>query len=242
MATTIGALSVEQFQCPICLDVLSEPVSTPCGHNFCGACIKRNWDACVTCQCPLCKETFFRRPVLRVNTTLRDVAQLVRHQRDSGHDLVPARDGDVPCDVCSGDGNKLRAVKSCLDCGTSFCVLHLEIHQRAPNLQRHTLTEPLQNLEERVCQKHRRPLELFCREDGACVCEFCTEGDHRNHNTVPLEEESKDRKVRHTHTRTPTHTHPNQIPFKYFLNTPCSLLICLLNTHSHVNLSKLASF
>ncbi|XP_063076111.1 uncharacterized protein LOC134466147 [Engraulis encrasicolus] len=195
-AVANGALSAEQFQCPICLDVLNEPVSTPCGHNFCAACIKRNWDGSVTCQCPLCKETFFRRPALKVNTTLRDVAQMVKSQRDSGVDLVPARDGDVPCDVCSGEGcsTKLRALKSCLDCGTSFCALHLEIHQRAPNLQKHTLTEPQTNLEERVCQKHRRPLELFCREDRVCVCEFCTEGEHKNHNTVPLEEESKDRK------------------------------------------------
>ena len=53
-----------------------------------------------------------------------------------------------------------------------------------------------QDLEERVCQKHRRPLELFCRDDHTCVCEFCTEGEHKNHNTVPLEEEGKDRKVR----------------------------------------------
>ena len=101
----------------------------------------------------------------------------------------------VPC-VETPRGRRLRALKSCLDCGTSFCALHLELHQRAPKLQRHTLTEPLENPEERLCQKHRRPLELFCRDDHTCVCEFCTEGEHKNHNTVPLEEEGKDRKVR----------------------------------------------
>ncbi|XP_062408965.1 E3 ubiquitin-protein ligase TRIM39-like [Sardina pilchardus] len=181
------------FQCPICLDVLSEPVSTPCGHNFCGGCIKRSWDGAVVCQCPLCKETFFRRPALRVNTTLREVAELVRTQRDRGHDLTPAQPGEVPCDVCSGEG-RLRALKSCLDCGVSFCALHLELHQRAPALQKHELSEPLGDLEQRVCAKHRRPLQLFCRDDHTCVCEFCIEGEHKNHHTVPLEEEGKDRK------------------------------------------------
>ncbi|XP_041927309.1 zinc finger protein RFP-like isoform X1 [Alosa sapidissima] len=195
MATSGSVLSADQFQCPICLDVLSEPVSTPCGHNFCSGCIKRSWDSAVVCQCPLCKETFFRRPALRVNTTLREVAELVRTQRDSGHDLTPAQPGDVPCDICSGEGgSRLRALKSCLDCGTSFCALHLELHQRAPALQRHMLSEPLADLEGRVCQKHRRPLELFCRDDHMCVCQFCTEGEHKNHSTVPLEEEGKDRK------------------------------------------------
>ncbi|KAK3545956.1 hypothetical protein QTP70_016983, partial [Hemibagrus guttatus] len=28
-----------------------------------------------------------------------------------------------------------------------------------------------------------------------CVCQFCTEGDHKNHNTVPTEEESRERKT-----------------------------------------------
>uniref|UniRef100_A0A8C6T8D2 RING-type domain-containing protein n=1 Tax=Neogobius melanostomus TaxID=47308 RepID=A0A8C6T8D2_9GOBI len=33
-----------QFLCSICLEVFSEPVSTPCGHNFCKRCISQTWD------------------------------------------------------------------------------------------------------------------------------------------------------------------------------------------------------
>ncbi|KAI5606418.1 bloodthirsty-relatedprotein family, member 6 [Silurus asotus] len=54
--------------------------------------------------------------------------------------------------------------------------------------------EPVENLEDYICQKHERPLELFCRNDQTCVCQFCTEGDHKTHNTVPIEEESVEKK------------------------------------------------
>uniref|UniRef100_A0A674BP00 B30.2/SPRY domain-containing protein n=1 Tax=Salmo trutta TaxID=8032 RepID=A0A674BP00_SALTR len=35
MSTSSNVLSEEQFLCSICLDVFTEPVSIPCGHNFC---------------------------------------------------------------------------------------------------------------------------------------------------------------------------------------------------------------
>ncbi len=55
--------------------------------------------------------------------------------------------------------------------------------------------EPVSNLEDYICQKHERPLELFCRDDQMCVCLMCTTTDHKNHNTVPLEEEIEKKKV-----------------------------------------------
>nr|XP_023990338.1 tripartite motif-containing protein 47-like [Salvelinus alpinus] len=60
-------------------------------------------------------------------------------------------------------------------------------------LKRHKLINPVQNLEDKMCKKHNRPLELFCRTDKMCVCQFCT--DHKCHDTVPLEEERGERKA-----------------------------------------------
>uniref|UniRef100_A0A674F471 Uncharacterized protein n=1 Tax=Salmo trutta TaxID=8032 RepID=A0A674F471_SALTR len=69
-----------QFLCSICLDVFTEPVSIPCGHNFCKACISGYWDTSDLCQCPMCKETFYRRPELRINTFISEmVAQFRKH-------------------------------------------------------------------------------------------------------------------------------------------------------------------
>ncbi len=101
---------------------------------------------------------------------------------------------EVFCDIC--DERKQKAVKSCLMCQSSYCETHLEPHHRVQRLKKHKLINAVENLEDYICQKHQRPLELFCRDDQTCVCVFCTEGDHRSHNTVPIEEESRE-KVTH---------------------------------------------
>ncbi|XP_016397194.1 E3 ubiquitin/ISG15 ligase TRIM25-like [Sinocyclocheilus rhinocerous] len=100
---------------------------------------------------------------------------------------------EVFCDFC--DERKQKAVKSCLTCQSSYCETHLEPHHRVPRLKKHTLINAVENLEDYICQKHERPLELFCRDDQTSVCLFCTEGDHRTNNTVPIEEESQEKKA-----------------------------------------------
>ncbi|XP_051572145.1 E3 ubiquitin-protein ligase TRIM39-like isoform X2 [Myxocyprinus asiaticus] len=68
-------LSEEQLLCSICLDVFDNPVSTPCGHSFCMVCIGHYWDSAKNCQCPLCKQTFKRKPDLHINRTLREITE-----------------------------------------------------------------------------------------------------------------------------------------------------------------------
>ncbi|KAK2860278.1 hypothetical protein Q7C36_004444 [Tachysurus vachellii] len=186
-------LSEDQLLCSICLDVFAYPVTTPCGHNFCKSCLTQYWDKSQHCLCPLCKEEFIKRPELKINTTLREVAD--HFKKKSGSDKL-----EVLCDACSGD--KLKALKSCLDCGLTFCKTHLEPHNHVSKLKKHKLITPVENLEDYICQKHDRALELFCRDDQTCVCQFCTEGDHKNHNTVPIEEESRERKIQMVKTKT----------------------------------------
>ncbi|CAM4638996.1 unnamed protein product [Leuciscus chuanchicus] len=178
MSSSSGPLT-EELQWSICLDVFTDPVSTPCGHNFCKTCLNKCWDNSQTCNCPYCKETFKHRPDLKINTTLREI---VDHYKKKS----PEKKAEVLCDVC--EERKLKALKSCLVCQSSYCETHLERHLRVAGLKKHKLINPVRNLEDYICQKHERPLELFCRDDQTIVCLSCTDGDHKNHNTVSLEE------------------------------------------------------
>uniref|UniRef100_A0A8C5A7F0 B box-type domain-containing protein n=2 Tax=Gadus morhua TaxID=8049 RepID=A0A8C5A7F0_GADMO len=94
---------------------------------------------------------------------------------------------EVPCDFCTG--TQLKAVKSCLVCLISYCQTHLEPHQRVAVLKKHRLVEPMDRLEDRMCKTHDRLLELFCQTEQVCVCQSCTETDHKSHPVVPLKEE-----------------------------------------------------
>ncbi len=40
----------EHFGCPICLDVLQNPITTYCGHNFCQSCLNNNKFSCPICR------------------------------------------------------------------------------------------------------------------------------------------------------------------------------------------------
>ncbi|XP_026145017.1 E3 ubiquitin-protein ligase TRIM39-like [Carassius auratus] len=178
MSSSSGSLSKE-LQCSLCLEVFTDPVTTSCGHNFCKICLNKHWDNSQTCSCPYCKETFKQRPDLKINTTLRE---LIDHYKKK----PPEKTTEVLCDIC--EERKLKALKSCLVCQSSYCETHLEPHLRVTRLKKHKLMDPVSNLEDYICQKHERPLELFCRDDQTIVCLSCTDGDHKNHNTVSLEE------------------------------------------------------
>uniref|UniRef100_A0A3Q2QWC4 Nuclear factor 7, brain-like n=1 Tax=Fundulus heteroclitus TaxID=8078 RepID=A0A3Q2QWC4_FUNHE len=192
-------LSEDQFLCSICLDLFTDPVTTPCGHNFCKNCIAQHWDVNESCQCPMCKKHFSARPQLEVNTLLSEmVAQFRREAQQEASsscssEQQAAKAGEVPCDVCTG--TKLKALKSCLVCLLSYCQTHLEPHLTASRLKKHQLTEPLENLEDRMCLQHDKPLELFCKTDQTCVCSLCSILDHKNHEFVPLREESEGKKA-----------------------------------------------
>ncbi|XP_030225763.1 E3 ubiquitin-protein ligase TRIM39 [Gadus morhua] len=186
MASANTSWSEENFSCPICLDVFSSPVSTPCGHNFCGTCINKFWDEQVQCKCPICNQIFDTRPDPQVNIFVSEMADLFR-TTVRVKELPCFEPAEVPCDVCTG--TQLKAVKSCLMCFMSYCQTHLEPHQRVAVLKKHRLVEPMDRLEDRMCKKHDRLLELFCETEQECVCLLCTVTDHKSHPVVPLKEE-----------------------------------------------------
>ncbi|XP_053194630.1 E3 ubiquitin-protein ligase TRIM21-like [Scomber japonicus] len=198
MSAASCLLSEDPFLCSICLDVFTDPVTTPCGHNFCKNCINVHWNSNDQYLCPLCKEMFNTRPDMRVNTLFSEMVSQFRQEAQqkassSSLEQQAAKPGEVPCDVCTG--TKLKALKSCLVCLTSYCETHLEPHLTMSGLKRHQLIDPVDNLEDRMCMKHDKPLELFCKTDQTCVCMLCSVLDHKTHEFVPLKEEYEGKKA-----------------------------------------------
>nr|XP_046250170.1 E3 ubiquitin-protein ligase TRIM21-like [Scatophagus argus] len=202
MSAASCLLTEDQFLCSICLDVFTDPVTTPCGHNFCKTCITQHWNTNAQCQCPNCKKLFNTRPELQVNTFISEMAaqfrQSAQQEASSNSQQQVSKPGEVPCDVCTG--TKLKALKSCLVCLVSYCQTHLQPHLTASGLKRHQLIDPVENLEGRMCTQHDKLLELFCKTDQMCVCKFCSVLEHKTHDVVPLKEgyEGKKAELRKT--------------------------------------------
>ncbi|XP_059377202.1 tripartite motif-containing protein 16-like isoform X1 [Carassius carassius] len=188
MAETRISVDQKEFTCAVCLDLLKDPVTTSCGHSYCKICITDCWDQedqKRVYSCPQCRQTFSPRPALATNTMLTEVVEKLKKTRLSADCYAGA--GDVQCDVCTG--RKYRAVKSCLVCVNSYCLNHLEQHESFFRGKRHNLTEATGRLQEMICQKHEKILEVFCRTDQKFICMMCTVIEHKNHDIVSAAEQ-----------------------------------------------------
>uniref|UniRef100_A0A8C1VB45 RING-type domain-containing protein n=1 Tax=Cyprinus carpio TaxID=7962 RepID=A0A8C1VB45_CYPCA len=78
MAESSISLAQEEFSCSVCLNLLNEPVTIPCGHSYCMSCITGFWNKKRVYSCPQCRQTFTLRPVLGKNTMLAEVVEKLK--------------------------------------------------------------------------------------------------------------------------------------------------------------------
>ncbi|XP_016303538.1 tripartite motif-containing protein 65 isoform X3 [Sinocyclocheilus anshuiensis] len=187
----------DQYSCSICLELLRDPVTIPCGHSYCMSCINECWntnDQKGKYRCPQCRHTFNSKPPLNRSTVLAEIMEKLR-STESAQSL--AGPGEIACDFCSGE--MIKAVKSCLECRASYCETHVQPHYNVPALKKHKLVKAAVIP---VCPKHDKFLEVYCRTDQKCVCMHCLLDDHKGHDTVPSTIERNEKQIKLTHSQT----------------------------------------
>ncbi|XP_019217551.1 E3 ubiquitin/ISG15 ligase TRIM25-like [Oreochromis niloticus] len=175
--------------CSICLDLLKDPVTIPCGHSYCTNCVKNHWDEedhKKTHSCPQCRQTFTPRPALKKNTILAElVEELQKTELPADH--CYAGPGDVTFNVRTG--RKLKATKSCLQRLVNYCGQHLQPLYDSPAYKKHKLIKQSGKLQGNICSCHGKELKLFCRTDQKCICLLCAVYEHKHHDMILASEE-----------------------------------------------------
>ncbi|XP_026772928.1 E3 ubiquitin/ISG15 ligase TRIM25 [Pangasianodon hypophthalmus] len=188
----------DPFSCPICLDPLDNPVTIPCGHNYCMACIEDYWNEdkqLESYSCPECRETFTPRPALNKNTMFAEVVEQFKKVRLQ--DASPCNRGpaNVECSICTE--RKRQAVKFCPDCVESYCEAHTVRHEKANCGEKHIVVVISREPRMDICLRHNVPLEIYCRTDRQLICSLCFAESHRDHDAVsvaPISAERRDHK------------------------------------------------
>ncbi|KAE8636939.1 hypothetical protein XENTR_v10003209 [Xenopus tropicalis] len=177
----------DELSCSICLSIYTDPVSLPCGHNFCRGCIGGvlgTQEGSGRYSCPECRAEYQERPALPRNRALGNIAERFRPT-----ETEPGETG-IFCTYCLL--SPVPAAKSCLLCEASLCDTHLRGHCQSAE---HVLTEPTASFMGRKCSVHHKVLEYHCCEDSACICvSCCLAGGHRGHRVELLSEASEKKK------------------------------------------------
>ncbi|XP_075858346.1 tripartite motif-containing protein 5-like [Microcebus murinus] len=112
MASELLVNLKEEVTCPICLDLLTEPLSLDCGHSFCQACITANHRKSIIDQqgessCPVCRITYQLRN-LRPNRHVANIVERLRQVRVNPEERQKtdqcARHGEKLLLFCKKDG------------------------------------------------------------------------------------------------------------------------------------------
>ncbi|XP_015279137.1 PREDICTED: zinc finger protein RFP-like [Gekko japonicus] len=122
-------------------------------------------------KCPICLQ-YFENPV-----TI-----------DCGHNFCQACIAQ-----CWGESN---STASCPQCGETVQKRNFKPNQPLANI-----TEIIKKYQEgeraegdkQICERHREPLKLFCKDDEAPICVVCDRSKrHQNHSVLPVEEASQE--------------------------------------------------
>ncbi|XP_043943630.1 zinc-binding protein A33-like [Protopterus annectens] len=160
---------MEEFICPVCLELLNVPVTLECGHNFCRSCIDRVWDSEKQPSCPECREEFTARKYA-VSRLLANAIKKVQIQCQRGEADPQQKKGD---DLCREHEESLKLF--CEDDESLVCPMCVPEHrghnfltvQKAVSKYKDNLIAPLSQLQsklkgynEKKCQQEMKISEV----------------------------------------------------------------------------------
>ncbi|XP_057634483.1 tripartite motif-containing protein 30A-like isoform X1 [Chionomys nivalis] len=104
MASSVLGMVKEEVTCPICLDLMVEPVSADCGHSFCRACITLNYESSKGKEgegiCPVCRDSYLFGN-LRPNWHVANIVERLTGFKSSSGE-------EQKVNVCAQHGEKLQ--------------------------------------------------------------------------------------------------------------------------------------
>ncbi|KAG7456889.1 hypothetical protein MATL_G00240700 [Megalops atlanticus] len=94
-------LTEKDISCPVCREKIRTPVTLPCSHCFCKACLEQSWKQSPTC------------PVCRRRNSMADLLVI--------EGVQPGKEPEKPEELCGVHGEKLRLF--CLKDRTPICLV-----------------------------------------------------------------------------------------------------------------------
>nr|XP_056723548.1 uncharacterized protein LOC130493940 [Euleptes europaea] len=197
----------EEASCSVCLDYFRDPVMiAECGHNFCRACLTGSWGASrAEASCPQCRGRA-QEGSLRPNQQLANLVGLIQQLSPREKKAADVTGGEGKGGACEKHQEPLKFV--CKEDEAPLCV----VCRRCKEHQDHQvipLEEEIKQIwffcfwhqtikaarKERVCQKHKESLKLFCKDDETPICVVCDQSqEHNDHKIIPVEEASQEYK------------------------------------------------
>ena len=165
----------EEITCPICSDVFTNPITTPCLHTFCRECLKASIEATMAEICPICRGALSRAldcPVdFRIKRIIKTFKQLLPprlpRQFTSSRTVATAHSSKACENVdntrfCGKCEENVSTVIWCIECQASLCYDCYKIHAKWKEFNYHTSIVPIRKyMSNYVINGHSRCLHII---------------------------------------------------------------------------------
>lgn len=158
------AITLDDGDCTLCLKLLFEPVTTPCGHTFCKECLAQALDH--RNRCPMCRAVLFMSPQnLQVTVTLKNMLERAFPEEYT----VRRRETDATRTVAASDLLPLFVMDVALP------GQHMQLN----------IFEPRYRLMTRRCMEGNKRFGIVGVDQGHAVLQYATEVEITECDALP---------------------------------------------------------